>query len=670
MPRRTILEVFAHSGETVDVGSSAVAVGGGDIIVFDPGVITDTSAEPLPAVTTGTNGFKCSDQRTSSGIAAQGRITSRALELAGPQAVSGGGNPGGYVPCHYTAPTTGIYSVVFYGPSGDGVDTDGGALADINLANANNFTAAQNATVAAWDITVRANATSVVDLDGRVFTTSLAASTAGNGRPLDITFYVTTGDGFVYQVRTNGLDPNGFALYGNQLGFLDADGTGPLDHDVVGTTNSSQLTGLAGNVAFAAPQYPISFSPLAAATLTALGIPASPVAPALSALSFIGNVAGNTSVVGQGGTFHFTNATAGVAEIVISRNGTDFDPGNPANRVLRGARAAGAQTMSWDGKDNSGADFPIGANYAVHASVHAGEYHFPLLDAENSTLGGPTITLQNPPGATCPFANSACTTVFYDDRGYHTSGVTGSDVGTPGATLCGSNPAATDHSDPATGYDSSTAQRAYGSDTGGNTNVPCTGSFGDVKGLDTWTYFPSPVSSAALNIINTPPPAPVASNDLYTVAYGTPLVTAAPGVLHNDTGTVITVTSHTNPAHGTLAQSANGSFTYTPAAGFAGTDTYRYTITDQFGRTSTATVTVAIEPLQVITPPPPPPAPSPAPAPSPPPSGGTLPATGNNARAAAVLADQFVVAGALLLAIARKRRRTVTGGPTPAREPR
>ena len=43
-------------------------------------------------------------------IAAQGQITSRALELAGPQAVTGGGNPGGYVPCHYTAPATGIYS--------------------------------------------------------------------------------------------------------------------------------------------------------------------------------------------------------------------------------------------------------------------------------------------------------------------------------------------------------------------------------------------------------------------------------------------------------------------------------------------------------------------------------------------------------------------------------
>ena len=594
--RRTILEAYLGAGETLDVGSSAVGVGSGDVTVFDPGVVTDQNAEPLPTVTTGVNGFKCSDQRASSGIAAQGRITSRALELAGPQAVTGGGNPGGYVPCHYTAPTSGIYSIVFYGPDGDGVDTDGGALADINLAGANNFDGSQLATVAAWDATVRANDTSVTDISGRLFTTALAASTAGNARPLDLTFYVTTQDGFVYRVQTRGLDPNGFALYGNQLGYLDADGSGPLDHDVLGTTNSSQLTGLAGNVALAAPQYPISFQPLASATRSALGIPATAVAPALSGLSFTGSVGGNTSTVGQGGTFRYTTAAPGVVEIIISRDGIDFDPGNPLNRVLRAPQPAGLRTLAWDGKDNRGNDFPVGSNYHFRADVHAGEYHFPLIDAENSTLGGPTITLQNPPGGTCPFGNAACTTAFYDDRGYHTSGVSGSDVGTPGATLCGLDPAAPDHSDPATGYISSGSQRAYGADTGGNTNVPCTGSFGDVKGLDTWTYFPSAVLNASLNIIGSAPPAPAAVDDAYSVPFQTPLVTASPGVLANDSGSAIHVTAHTNPAHGTLTQHANGSFTYTPASGYTGADSYTYTIADAFGRTATATVTISVRP--------------------------------------------------------------------------
>jgi len=650
--RRTIIQVFANSGETIALGSSTVGVGSGDIVVFDPSVITDPSAEPLPAVTTGVNGFKCSDQRTSSGIATQGQITSRALELAGPQAVSGGGNPSGYVPCHYTAPVTGIYSVVFYGPDGDGVDTDGGATADINLAAAANFNSSQLATIAAWDVTVRANDTSISDIDGRVFTTALAASTAGNGRPLGITFYVTTKDGFVYRVQTRGVDPNGFALYGNQLGYIDADGTGPLDHDIVGTTSSSQLTGLAGNATLAPPEYPISFGPLAPETLAALGIPATPAAPALSALSFVGSVGGNTSVVGEGGTFNFSTTTNGVVEIIISRDGVDFDPGNPLNRVLRVAQSAGAHTIAWDGNDNRGDVLPVGVGYEVRADVHAGEYHFPLLDAENSTLGGPTITMQNPPGGTCPFGNAACTTAFYDDRGYHTSGPSGSDVGTPGATLCGLSPPAVNHSDPALGYDSSGGQRAYGSDTGGNTNTPCTGSFGDVKGLDTWTYFPSATRDASLNVIGSSPAAPTATNDHYDLAYGKVLNEPAPGVLTNDTGTGITVTMHTNPAHGILTQLSDGRFTYTPATGYSGIDSYTYTITDSFLRTATATVTIVVDPAPPVVPPPPKPTPTPT---VPPP--GALPFTGADSKTLAALAMLLIAAGAAMVSCARPRRK-------------
>ena len=38
----------------------------------------------------------------------------------------------------------------------------------------------------------------------------------------------------------------------------------------------------------------------------------------------------------------------------------------------------------------------------------------------------------------------------------------------PALALCGINPPAIDHADPATGYDSSSGQRAYGQNTGGN----------------------------------------------------------------------------------------------------------------------------------------------------------------------------------------------------------
>ena len=51
----------------------------------------------------------------------------------------------------------------------------------------------------------------------------------------------------------------------------------------------------------------------------------------------------------------------------------------------------------------------------------------------------------------------------------------------------------------------SSAQRAYGqTGNSGNTNTPNTGSFGDTKGLDLWTYFPSPAQSSTLNIQGAP----------------------------------------------------------------------------------------------------------------------------------------------------------------------
>jgi hypothetical protein len=55
------------------------------------------------------------------------------------------------------------------------------------------------------------------------------------------------------------------------------------------------------------------------------------------------------------------------------------------------------------------------------------------------------------------------------------------------------------------------------------------------------------------------------------------------GLFRNDKGDRITLTSHTSPAHGSLSLNADGSFRYTPAAGFTGTDTFTYTVSDAVG---------------------------------------------------------------------------------------
>ncbi len=624
--RRTILSVFAQAGETIDLGSSAVGIGSGDAVLFNPGVITDDQATPLPTLVAGTNGFSCIAQRTASGIAGQGQITSRALELAGPQAVTGGGNPGGYVPCHVTATTTGIYKVIFYGPAGAASNADPtGYNADINLGTAAYFGTGQNSETSAWDVTVRASDTSTTDIPGRLFTYALSAITANNGRPVNSSVYVTTSDGYRYRVDTNGLDPNGFLMYANERGFVDSDGVTPLNHDVLGS--SGALTTLTGSVKLAAPQYPLSFEPLAAVTLAALSIPANPTAPTISNLSFTGKDPSRASYVGEGGTFTFTQNVHGTYSLIISRDGVNFDPGNPLNAVLRGITEAGTHTITWDGNDNVGDAFPIGTNYQVKAQIEGGVYHFPLIDAENSIKGGPSFTLLNPPGGTCPFGNSACTTAFYDDRGYETAG--GTAVGTPGAALCGLNPPATDHSDPVNGYVSTSTQRAWGANPGSNTNANCTGSFGDAKGLDTWTYFPSTNAAAALDIIGLPTP-PKATDDTVSTPVDTKLtVPATDGLLANDTGTDVTVTAHTDPADGSVTVAADGAFTYTPDPSFIGTDSFTYTITDSAGQTATATVRISV---------------------------GALASTGADVTGIAAWGLAFVAAGGGVLALTRRRR--------------
>ncbi len=90
--------------------------------------------------------------------------------------------------------------------------------------------------------------------------------------------------------------------------------------------------------------------------------------------------------------------------------------------------------------------------------------------------------------------------------------------------------------------------------------------------------------------------APVGVNDNYTTMSGVALTVPAAGVLSNDTdadGNPLTATKLTDPANGTVTLNSNGSFTYTPAGGFTGTDSFTYQVND--GTTSTGPVTVTIQ---------------------------------------------------------------------------
>jgi uncharacterized repeat protein (TIGR01451 family) len=500
--RRTLLKIYAKQNEYILMGSSAVGVDQGDILLFHPGqVMGAIGSEMLPALPD----FKCTTQP------GRGRITSRPHELAGPNSIIGNGNPTGYQPCYYKAPTTGIYDIAMLGPLGLQGNVDAIVPGDIALSHVRNFNADQKSSVAAWDVTVRSGTNSTTDLNGRLFAYYYALFGGPQGRPLYFSTYPITSDGFRYRMDLRGTDPGGFLLYGNQVGFFDRDGRSPLYHDALG--DGAEVSNPEGGVAITMPQYPMFLNPIDLAVLGSIqralpdggfdgiGITAIPTLPIVSNLQFVGTTVENTSIQGTGGIFTFQANVSGNYQLVISYDGSNFDPTYPQNRVLRGTMPiGGGQTVPWNGKDNQGNDLPPGSNYPAQVSIHAGEYHFPLIDAENNVAGGPTITLLNQAN---PLGN---TTAFYDDRGYRT--LNGTIVGIIGQVLCGGTPPNPSFSNPITGFDTRSNDRKFGLISGGNTNQKCTGSFGDAKGLDLWTYFPSAASSAKLNIVSSNPGPP------------------------------------------------------------------------------------------------------------------------------------------------------------------
>lgn len=89
---------------------------------------------------------------------------------------------------------------------------------------------------------------------------------------------------------------------------------------------------------------------------------------------------------------------------------------------------------------------------------------------------------------------------------------------------------------------------------------------------------------------------PLSAVDAYETTSGNALV-AVPGVLANDAdpdGDVLTAQLTRPPLNGDLAWNSNGSFTYTPHAGFAGLDSFAYRPSDgsPYGPETTVTVTV------------------------------------------------------------------------------
>ncbi len=124
------------------------------------------------------------------------------------------------------------------------------------------------------------------------------------------------------------------------------------------------------------------------------------------------------------------------------------------------------------------------------------------------------------------------------------------------------------------------------------TYTPTTG----YSGSDSFNYSISDghggTASATVSVgINAPP---VANNDSVSTTTNN-AVTFDPRT--NDTdpnGDALTISSAANGTHGTVTVNSGTSLTYTPASGYAGSDSFTYVLSDGHGGTATGTVSVTV----------------------------------------------------------------------------
>ncbi len=78
---------------------------------------------------------------------------------------------------------------------------------------------------------------------------------------------------------------------------------------------------------------------------------------------------------------------------------------------------------------------------------------------------------------------------------------------------------------------------------------------------------------------------------------GTPAVQVAGSVLNNDVplnSESFSLSSHSNPTHGSLVLNTDGTFTYLPNVGYTGADSFTYTIVTAAGLSDTGTVAITV----------------------------------------------------------------------------
>ena len=419
----SVLRVYARAGETIQMGSSAMGLGGSsNTLVYAPGTDFASASDPTVRAPYPSDPVFATDVRDCNADApGTGRISSRAQELAGPAP-----NPGGYTPCEFVAPATGIYSVLMLPFALNNT------VPFTNSVGTPVVTTGQQAQISIWDVTVRDTAGNAQP--GRVFANRLGVGEAVAGVGSDVRGFVYTPTGHVYRVQIFANNGVAWDLAANGVGVIDAGTQQPIFASFQWGFNDAgyPATPAPTHAEAVAPQmsgpdlardgrYPIFVREPDPAVISGpgglaetRGFASAPIPPmgGISGLSFVGSGGEQGATVpGGGGTVNIVapaslEGMGYTVAIDLDKDGT-FGNGNDVQGT--GSLSSTGSTFAWDGRDAAGATSACGT-YAYN--VRATSPTFPALhlvqsDTENS--GGTQIerlTLPADPALADPFAAS------------------------------------------------------------------------------------------------------------------------------------------------------------------------------------------------------------------------------------------------------------------------
>lgn len=476
--------VYAEEGEQIAVAFSAQGMQSGS--GTNRGRIRITTPTGSIVYSSATNGSTVG--RIAGGLVS-GVTTNRQAELLGPR-LPGVGSGGGYIPFVHVAGDTGVYKVEFISGLGQETTEEGSSTADpgrANVAADSNWTQANNTIyISAWDISV-SNAAGTEWISGRTWANVLnmdifSITQSGSDWVFSNVggFYgkafVLTKDGYVYRVNNNGNNGITFTFFSNNNGFIDSNNeptylSNPLataadfTHDPRSADANGNIT---NKIFYSAPNLNLP------ATATGSGLPGGStwlrverIAPEVYEVNIIGYDGTVGQVSNKGGHFYFETDNL-ASRYTIKILPPVSQPTLFAERTLTGPAQEGENWVPWDGKDGNGVDLPPGIyEPQVAVSLQTAEVHFPYIDMELNPNG---IIIEL---LALDYNSVEQNNVYWNDTGLSTSGISGSL----------SSPINASHTVNAAGENSATNGHNWGAGT-----TATSGSFGDLRSMDTWTF--------------------------------------------------------------------------------------------------------------------------------------------------------------------------------------